>query len=148
MHGVHLSAIDTNLLVVLRALLQTRNVTRAAQRVGLSPSATSHALARLRDTLGDPLLVRAGRQLVPTPRALAIADSLSLALDTLEGLLIPPAALDPARLERAFRVETTDHVQFVLLRELDALVRAQGPRVNVYLQSLQPNTFDRLRQGA
>jgi len=123
-------------------------VTGAAARLRLSPSATSHALGRLRETLGDPLLVRAGRQLVPTPRAVALTAALAAALDTLEGLLQPPSLLDPARLDRAFRMETTDHVQFVLLRALDALVRAEGPRVNVYLQTLQANTFERLRQGA
>ena len=73
MHSMHdrvLSAVDLNLLVVLRALLQERHVTRAAARVGLSQSATSHALARLRAIYSDPLLVRRGRALALTPRAI------------------------------------------------------------------------------
>jgi len=145
---VHLSAIDVNLVVVLHALLQTGNVTQAGRRVGLSPSATSHALARLRTLLDDPLLVRSGRKLVLTPRAIALGGPVAQALDALESALAPRTKLEPRALERAFRVETTDHVQFVLLRALDALLRKESPLVNVYLQSLQPQTFARLREGA
>ncbi len=137
-----------NLIVVLRALLRTRNVTQAGRQVGLSPSATSHALGRLRSLLDDPLLVRSGRQLVLTPRALALGDPVTQALEALESALVPQSKLEPLVLERSFRVETTDHVQFVLLRALDALLRKESPRVNVYLQSLQPQTFTRLREGA
>jgi DNA-binding transcriptional LysR family regulator len=148
MHAVHLSSIDVNLLVALRALLETRNVTAAGRRLGLSPSATSHALARLRGLLGDPLLVRAGRALILTPRASALAEPLAQALEALETALAPREALDPRTLARSFRIETTDHVQFVLLRALDARAREESPRVNIYLQSLQPETFARLREGA
>src|SRR5918992_1043317 len=63
---------DLNLLVTLDVLLTEGSVARAARRLGLSPSAMSRALARLRETTGDPLLVRAGRSLVPTPRALEL----------------------------------------------------------------------------
>src|SRR5690606_18483551 len=66
---MQLSGIDLTLLVVLDALLQERSVSRAAQRVGLSASAMSHALARLRDVLDDPILIRSGREMVPSPRA-------------------------------------------------------------------------------
>jgi len=69
MHEPKLSAIDMNLLVVLEALLSERHVTRAAARVGLSQSATSHALGRLRELYRDPLLVRSGGQMTLTPRA-------------------------------------------------------------------------------
>src|SRR5690348_15950036 len=110
MHAVQLSGIDANLFVVVRALLDTRSVTGAARRLGLSPSATSHALSRARHAFGDPLLVRAGRALVPTPRALQLQALLASGLDQLEAALAPPAAFDPRRLTRAFRVETTDHV--------------------------------------
>jgi DNA-binding transcriptional LysR family regulator len=143
-----LSGLDANLFVVLHALLESLSVTRAARRLGLSPSATSHALARARQLLGDPLLVRAGRQLVPTSRALQLQPGLGQALEGLQTLLVPTAPLDPRQLERAFRVETTDHVQFVLLRQIDGAVRREAPRVNVYLQSLRPDTFARLREGA
>ena len=65
---------DLNLLITLTVLLDECNVARAAQRLGLSPSAMSRALARLRETMADPLLVRAGRGLVPTPRALELRE--------------------------------------------------------------------------
>ena len=68
---------DFNLLVTLDVLLAEGNVTRAAKRLRLSPSAMSRALARLRETMGDPLLVRAGRGLVPTPRATKLRERVS-----------------------------------------------------------------------
>src|SRR5437588_7976406 len=112
MHGVHLSGTDANLFVILHAILEERSVTRAGKRLGLSASATSHALGRVRDLLGDPLLVRAGRRLIPSPRALELENILGRAVAELESALSPPLRVDVARLKRAFRVETTDHVQF------------------------------------
>ena len=87
MHDAHLSGIDLNLLPALDALLRERHVTRAAQRVGLSQSAMSHALARLRELLGDPILVRSGRGMVPTERAEALEGPLRDALAALESAL-------------------------------------------------------------
>ena len=78
---------DLNLLVTLNVLLAEGSVARAAQRLRLSPSAMSRALARLRETTGDPLLVRAGRGLVPTPRALELRERLQLWLDRFCGWL-------------------------------------------------------------
>ena len=144
---MQLSGIDANLFVVLHALLEEQSVTRAARRVGLSASATSHALSRLREALADPLFVRVGRRLVATPRALALRDPIGRVVADLEQVLQPPREVDPAGLARAFRVETTDHVQFVLLRELDAGLRREAPGVDVYFQPLQPETFARLRRG-
>src|SRR6187402_3676765 len=99
-HMVHettrLSAIDLNLLVVLRALLGERHVTRAARQLGLSQSATSHALARLRELYGDPLLVRSGRSLELTPRAAAILPQLARGLSELEGSLRGAPEFEPA----------------------------------------------------
>jgi DNA-binding transcriptional LysR family regulator len=92
--------------------------------------------------------VRAGRRLVPTERARELLPALQQAISALESALAPPAQVDPQTLERAFRVETTDHLQFVLMRYLDPLVRVEAPRVDVFFQSLQPSTFERLRSGA
>jgi DNA-binding transcriptional LysR family regulator len=145
---MQLRGIDTNLFVVLSALLEEQHVGRAGKRLGLSPSATSHALSRLREVIGDPLFVRAGRRLVPTARATALTPVVKQAIDALEAVVAPPAEIEPRRISRAFRVETTDHLQFVLMRHLDPLVRAQAPRVDVFFQSLQPSTYERLRAGA
>jgi DNA-binding transcriptional LysR family regulator len=147
MYGMQLSAIDANLLVVLHALLQERSVTRAARRVGLSPSATSHALARLRDVLGDELLVRAGRRLVLTPRGEALIDPLDRAITEMEGVLRVPDSFEPRSLRRAFRLATTDHVQFVLLRKLDVALRAEAPDVDLHFLPLPQQSAPELREG-
>lgn len=99
---------DLNLLFTLRVLLEEENVARAARRLHLSPSAMSRALARLRRTVGDPLLVRAGRGLVPTPRALELRDRIGDVVDGAEAALRPASTLDVARLSRAFTIRTSD----------------------------------------
>jgi DNA-binding transcriptional LysR family regulator len=93
---------DLNLLVTLDVLLAEGSVARAARRLRLSPSAMSRALARLREATGDPLLVRAGRGLVPTPRAIALREQVSLLRREAEAVLRPAEALDLARLARTF----------------------------------------------
>src|SRR3954463_13268323 len=99
---------DLNLLVTLDVLLAEGSVARAAQRLRLSPSAMSRALARLRETTGDPLLVRSGRALVPTPRALELRDPVRHLVRDVEGVLAPQAAPDLARTTRTFSVRASD----------------------------------------
>ncbi len=91
-----MSAPDLNLLITLDVLLREGSVARAAQILRLSPSAMSRALARLRETTGDPLLVRAGRGLVPTPRALELRERVSTLVQEAEAALRPAEILDPA----------------------------------------------------
>lgn len=98
---VNVFAVDMNLLVVLHAVLEERSVTRAARRLHVTQSAVSNALARLRARLGDRLLVRSGRGLVPTPRALAIAPRLHAAIGELDVVLGEPA-FDPLTTRRSF----------------------------------------------
>lgn len=99
---------DLNLLVTLDVLLAEGSVARAARRLRLSPSAMSRALARLRDATGDPLLVRAGRGLVPTPRALELRDQVSRLVQEGEAVLRPAETLDLTRLVRTFTLRTSD----------------------------------------
>ena len=99
---------DLNLLVTLDVLLAEGNVTRAAQRLRLSPSAMSRALARLRKTTGDPLLVRAGRGLVPTPRALELREKVSQLVQDSEAVLRPAEKPNLAQLVRTFTLRTSD----------------------------------------
>jgi DNA-binding transcriptional LysR family regulator len=89
--------VDPSSLIALNVLLEERSVTRAARRLGITQSSMSHRLARLRDELGDPLFVRVGAALMPTPRALAIAEPLADALRALDAALATPPAFDPAR---------------------------------------------------
>ncbi len=99
---------DLNLLVTLDALLAEGSVARAARRLRLSPSAMSRALARLRDVTGDPLLVRAGRGLVPTPRALELRDRVNLLVHEAQAVLRPVEKLDLGRLVRTFTFRTSE----------------------------------------
>src|SRR5689334_2891639 len=98
--------VDLNLLVTLDVLLAEGSVARAAQRLRLSASAMSRALARLRAATGDPLLVRAGRGLVPTPRALALRGRVGQLVEDGQAVLRPAEALDLAQLRRTFTLRT------------------------------------------
>jgi DNA-binding transcriptional LysR family regulator len=99
---------DLNLLVTLDVLLAEGSVARAAQRLRLSPSAMSRALARLRETTGDPLLVRAGRGLVPTPRALELRGQVGKLVQDAEAVLRPAETLDLKKLVRTFTIRTSE----------------------------------------
>ena len=103
-----MSTPDLNLLVTLDVLLAEGSVARAAQRLRLSPSAMSRALARLRDAMGDPLLVRAGRGLVPTPRALELRERVGQLVQDGEAVLRPADKLDLKRLVRTFTLRTSE----------------------------------------
>ncbi|SCK28291.1 LysR family transcriptional regulator [Vogesella sp. LIG4] len=99
---------DLNLLLTLDILLSEGSVARAARRLGLSPSAMSRALQRLRDCTGDPLLVRSGRNLVPTPRAEELREQVGGLVQQALQLLSPSPALDPARVDRTFTLLCSD----------------------------------------
>ena len=99
---------DLNLLVTLDVLLAEGSVARAARRLRLSPSAMSRALARLRETTGDPLLVRAGRALVPTPRAVELRERVGRLVRDAEAVLRPAERLDLGQLVRTFTLRTSD----------------------------------------
>src|ERR1700747_529837 len=88
---MNLNSLNLNLLVALDALLREASVSRAALRIGLSQPAASHALQRLRDLIGDPLLVRNGARMELTPRALALRAPLTQALDQVRSLFVPDA---------------------------------------------------------
>ena len=103
-----MSSADLNLLVTLNAVLAEGSVAGAARRLRLSSSAMSRALARLRQSTGDPLLVRAGRGLVPTPRALELRDRVSQLVDEAEAVLRPATKLDLSKLDRIFTVRVSD----------------------------------------
>src|SRR2546421_9394934 len=102
-----MSSPDFNLLVALDVLLQEGSVARAAQKLRLSPSAMSRALARLRETTGDPLLVRAGRGLVPTPRALELRGRVGQLVQDADAVLSPTETLDLNELSRTFTLRTS-----------------------------------------
>jgi DNA-binding transcriptional LysR family regulator len=123
---MNLAAIDLNLLVALEALLEEVHVGRAARRVGLSQPAMSHALNRLRELFGDPLLVREGAAMQPTSRAAALRPPLTAALDGARQLLAP-ATFVAAQAARTFRLMMPDVVVDLLLTPLVAHLAAKAP---------------------
>jgi LysR family transcriptional regulator, transcriptional activator of nodD3 and syrA len=126
-----LAAIDLNLLVVLRALLRERHVTRAAARVGLSQSATSHALSRLRELYGDPLLVRSGRTLALTPRAVRLLPVLERGLGDIESSIADEPEFDPSTARRTFTIGMSDYLQALLMGPLLRQVAIGAPGVDL-----------------
>ncbi|XUM19683.1 LysR family transcriptional regulator [Bradyrhizobium oligotrophicum S58] len=127
---MNLAALDLNLLVALDALLRESSVSRAALRIGLSQPATSHALQRLRDLLGDPLLVRTGARMELTPRALALQAPLAQALDQVRGLFTPDV-FDAISSERQFRLMMPDLAVELLMPSLMAKVTRAAPNVRI-----------------
>ena len=107
-YGAGMSTPDFNLLAVLDVLLAEGSVAGAARRLRLSPSAMSRALARLRETTGDPLLVRAGRGLVPTPRAIELREQVGQLVQDAQAVLRPAETLDLTRLVRTFTLRTRE----------------------------------------
>src|SRR5258705_11025464 len=129
-HAMNLNSLDLNRLVALDALLREANVSRAAMRIGLSQPAASHALQRLRDLIGDPLLVRNGARMELTPRAQALRAPLAQALDQVRSLFIADA-FDAARSERQFRLMMPDLAVELLMPPLMAKITKQAPNVRI-----------------
>ena len=127
---MNLSALDLNLLVALDALLLEANVSRAAMRIGLSQPATSHALQRLRDMLGDPLLVRVGARMELTPRAQGLRGPLAQALDQVRGLFMSDD-FDAASSERHFRLMMPDLAVELLVPPLMEKITRLAPNVRL-----------------
>ena len=138
---------DLSLLLTLDALLQEANVTLAARRLGLSTPATSHALARIRERLDDPLLVRAGRRMVLTPRAEELRPQVRSLVEDATRVLSAAVPFSARALERSFTVFTTDHVLLVLGPTLDRILRNESPGVSLrFLPSVMEDWIP-LRDG-
>jgi DNA-binding transcriptional LysR family regulator len=138
---------DFNLLVTLDVLLSEGSVTRAARRLRLSPSAMSRALARLRETTGDPLLVRAGRGLVPTPRALEFRERVSQLVQDGEAVLRPANTVDLAHLVRTFTLRTSEGFVENFGPDLLARVGEQAPGVRLRFVQKPDKDSAPLREG-
>lgn len=139
---------DLNLLVTLDVLLAEGSVARAARRLQLSPSAMSRALARLRETTGDPLLVRAGRGLVPTPRALELRQRVAQLVEEAEAVLRPAEDLDLARLARTFTIRTREGFVENFGPALVDRIARQAPGVRVRFMPKPDRGSEPLRDGS
>jgi DNA-binding transcriptional LysR family regulator len=143
-----MSELDLNLLLALDALLADRSVTKASRALGLSPSAMSRTLTRLRAATGDPLLVRAGRDMVLTPHAEALRARTRGAVREAEALLSPaPYAIDLAELQRTFQLRVNEAFVDVFGATLIAAVAAQAPLARLHFSGRRERTSAYLRDG-
>ncbi|NKZ02316.1 LysR family transcriptional regulator [Actinomadura latina] len=130
-----LASVNLNLLVPLLAMLEERSVTRAAERVGLSQSAMSHALGRMRRLFGDDLLVRQGNAVTLTPRAMELVAPLRATLQQAADVVSFPG-FDPATDRRVITVAMTTSTAFVLGGRLGRLVARQAPNATLRLRTI------------
>ncbi|MEV8378828.1 LysR substrate-binding domain-containing protein [Kribbella sp. NPDC056861] len=140
--------LDLNLLRVFDALIDTSSVNEAALRLHLSQSATSHALGRLRRAMNDPILVRAGRRLVPTTFALDAAPRVRNLLATAATLRVSPELDDPRSWERTFAIRLNDGLIPVLAPRVTRLVTASAPGVRIRFVRQDSKDPDQLRDGS
>ena len=144
--------LDLNLLVALDALLVERSITKAAERLNLSPSATSNALSRLREYFDDELLVQVGRRMEPTPRAQGLHDAVRDVLVRVDSAIAIQPQFDPATSDRVFRIFVSDYTQMVLAPHVLAMASAERcsarfeflPQVSNPVSSLERGEADLL----
>lgn len=142
-----MSTPDFNLLITLDAVLAEGSVARAAQRLRLSPSAMSRALARLRETTGDPLLVRAGRGLVPTPRALELREKVGQLVLDAQAILRPAETSNLRQLVQTFRLRTSEGFVENFGAEITSRVYEVAPGITLCFLQKPTKESTSLRDG-
>lgn len=139
---------DLNLLRILDVLLREQNVSRAAERLALSQPTVSNALARLREQLDDPLLVRIGRRMQPTPKALALEGPIRAALQQIEQTLNVDEGFDPLSSRQTFRIAMTDFVEQLCMPSLLRHFQDHAPNLRLDIAPLDPSLpIDALDRG-
>ncbi|MDP3492141.1 MAG: LysR family transcriptional regulator [Hyphomonadaceae bacterium] len=147
MREVNLAGVDLNLLPALEALLKRRNVSHAAEDVGLSQPAMSRALARLREVLGDALLVRVpGGGYALTPRAEALSAQLITTLDHVKAFFREPS-FDPAKVQRTIRIAGIDTHTILLAPALMARLATEAPGIDIRFENYGPDLIERVETG-
>lgn len=124
---------DLNLLPVFLTLMEERNVTRAAERLGITQPALSNALARLRDMLQDPLFIRERYGMQPTQKAELLAPGIAAAVANLDELVLGQQGFDPAKAERLFTMAPNSYVEFVLVPGIVVRLRERAPGIRLRL---------------
>jgi DNA-binding transcriptional LysR family regulator len=143
---MNLRNIDLNLLVIFEAIIAERSISKAAKKVGVSQSAISHALRRLRHTFNDELVRRTAQGMAPTARGLKLAESLLVPLKQINSVVNEKFKFDPKTSQRAFSLRISDYLVGWLLPSLLARIRAEAPQVSLAvshhhsLDSLDPDT--------
>lgn len=146
MHQIDIKQIDLNLLIVLKVLLEENNVTKASEKLSLSQSATSHALKRLRKIFNDPLFERSPSGMRPTPRALALRESLEKIIIDIEQLVKEPIFL-PELAQGTIRIAASDYATTLILPPVLKEISQKSPDLNVECYDWHPDTLERLRNG-
>lgn len=147
MDGIDLRGLDLNLLVALDRLLERGSVGLAAKDLGVSQPAMSRTLQRLRDALGDPLLVRAGRGVVPTDRAAALREPVTEALHAFQRVFAPPPRFDPRTARGTFSVAMGDEAQVAFADGVARAIWEVAPGVDVRLRPLSAASLEEGRRG-
>jgi DNA-binding transcriptional LysR family regulator len=130
---------DLNLLVLFQIVLEEHHVGRAAARLNLSPSAVSHGLGRLRKLLNDPLFLRTPKGVVPTARAVELAEPVADILARVRGILSTAERFDPATSSRRFTIGAADGVSAVVLHPLLAELARVAPRIDIGIRQILPS---------
>ncbi|MBR9901465.1 MAG: LysR family transcriptional regulator [Rhodospirillales bacterium] len=134
--------LDLNLLVTLDTLLAERNVTHAAKRLNLSQPAISTRLTRLRDLLGDPLLLPAQRGMIPTERALELQEPLHQALEGVRRVVAENSPFDPSTITATIAIAASDYVQYAILMPLLDVLRRDAPGIKVAWRTIDTSMLD------
>jgi DNA-binding transcriptional LysR family regulator len=140
-------SIDLNLLIALDALLTEGSVIGAAQRMNLSPPAMSRTLGRIRHALGDEILVRAGREMVPTPRALELHSRVRGLIEEVRMVLRPDAEADPSTLVRSFTIRASDYVSGIFGVPLRLIAAREAPQITLRFADQGKEDVSALREG-
>jgi DNA-binding transcriptional LysR family regulator len=131
----NLAGVDLNLLVVFDALMTEKHLTRASEKIGLSQPATSNALARLRKMFQDDLFIKASRGITPTPRAIALAEPIRLALGQIQDVVSSQPEFEPQTSDRIFRIGMDDYTEIVFLSKLLQKLHQLAPNVKIQVRS-------------
>ena len=143
-----MAKLDLNLMAVLEAIFDEGTTSRAAEALHLSQSAVSHALKRLRSTYDDPLFVRQGHRMIPTPVTRGMIEKVKSSLATLRGTVGDAQYFLPEQHQQLFRVAQRDAVEVMLLAPIMEILNAEAPGIRIYSTQVAPDTIAaRLQQG-
>ena len=144
---MNISRIDLNLLVYLDALLREKNVTKAADQLGITQPAMSNSLRRLRDLFNDPLLIRTSQGMTPTERAEELQPQVRAILSNVEKAMQPSSEFDLAKSDRVFRIMASDYAESTLIPALLTEIRDTAPHIRLDILTPSDVTFQDVEKG-
>jgi len=142
MHNINNKRLDLNLLLAFDAMLREQGVTRAAEKLGITQSAMSHALSRLRQFFNDPLFVRSGDAMKPTPKAQQLGETVLAIISLVQNDLTSQAGFDPDTTRRTFKLSMTDMGELVILPTLIEKLRTLAPHCSIRTKQVSPESVE------